>query len=96
MSWQSLGLLSVELVTAVESKIMEKFYNIPFNKSHICDLHQLLDIILDRYLYAIDNPETEEELSLSREVRVGFADRAMNLFSIVDDQVAQIIQEDEV
>ena len=74
---------------------MEKIYHIPFNKSHICDLHQLLDGILDRYVDAIDNPETEEEISLSREVRVGFADRAMNLFSIVDDQVEQIIQEDE-
>ena len=75
---------------------MEKIYHIPFNKSHICDLHQLLDLILNQHVDAIDNPETEEEELLGREIRLRFAQRTMNLFSIVDDQVEQIIQDDKL
>jgi len=75
---------------------MEKLYTLTFNKNQLFDLHELLDLVLDNHVNAIDNPETEEEVLLGREIRLNFAQRTMNLFNDVDEQLKSIYREGEL
>ena len=83
----------MELVIAVESKIMEKIYSLSFNEEQILDLHQLLDSLLEEDMDMIDNPKTEDEISVGREIRLECANKTMDLFHIVDKQVQKLAQE---
>ena len=73
---------------------MEKIYNLSFNEEQIFDLYQLLDGMLDDDMDMIDNPKTEDEISVGREIRLECANKTMDLFHIVDKQVKHIWQED--
>ena len=73
---------------------MEKIYNLSFNEEQIFDLYQLLDGMLDDDRDMIDNPKTEDEISVGREIRLECANKTMDLFHIVDKQVKHIWQED--
>lgn len=75
---------------------MEKIYNLSFNEEQIFDLYQLLDGMLDDDMDMIDNPKTEDEISVGREIRLECANKTMDLFHIVDKQVKHIWQEDGV
>lgn len=75
---------------------MEKIYNLSFNEEQIFDLYQLLDGMLDDDMDMIDNPKTEDEISVGREIRLECANKTMDLFHIVDKQVKHIWQEDEL
>ena len=75
---------------------MEKIYTLSFNEEQIFDLYQLLDGMLDDDMDMIDNPKTEDEISVGREIRLECANKTMDLFHIVDKQVKHIWQEDGV
>lgn len=74
----------------------EKTYTLTFTESQIFDLQDILDSILDDYMDLIDNPKTDDEKSLSREIRVTVVDETMKLFEVVKTKVNEIFAEEEI
>jgi hypothetical protein len=74
----------------------EKTYTLTFTESQIFDLQDILDSLLDDYMDLIDNPKTDDEKSLSREIRVTVVDETMKLFEVVKTKVNEIFAEEEI
>jgi hypothetical protein len=74
----------------------EKTYTLTFTESQIFDLQDILDSLLDDYMDMIENPKTDDEKSVSRELRVAVVDETMKLFEFVKTKVDEIFAEEEI
>jgi hypothetical protein len=74
----------------------EKTYTLTFTETQIFDLQDILDSLLDDYMDMIENPKTDDEKSVSRELRVAVLDETMKLFEVVKTKVDEIFAEEEI